>query len=518
MAAGGGRHFKEPGQVGAPYGAGAPASGSVPRAGVPQARVSRPVGAGAPQAAAPRPGGVGASQPGSHAPRTSGVGASMPSTDLGGQGGYRAAAGHMGGAARRPVGGASGVQAPGSPVARPSVVPGAPGAQVPQSARPGLTTQAPQSVRPGGTARTSQFARPAAGKSAPSSAYPGGRQGAAAVPPASGSGYGARAAAPAPVTRTYNGQGSSPYARPSRGGSGSRGGRGTNGSSPEGPRRRNVLSWILIAIGVALMLFAAFLFIRAQLGYKQAQDFYNGIAEQVVSDTEGDGAPVIDFEALQAQGKDVVGWIFIPNTQVNYPVVKGSTNEQYLRHFIDGSYNENGTIFMDMDGTAPGMVDQQTTVYGHHMNDGSMFKVIDDTLSQDAFDAIERVYYITPETTYVLKPLFTAQVQDDYLDARRTNFDSDKAFTQYLQAMLGQAKASAPDAGELVEQTDQVMTLVTCAGDIIPRTTRAAMVCSVEETMPTAKPGDAQQGDEAAAGASADAADAPADDAATNAE
>lgn len=283
-----------------------------------------------------------------------------------------------------------------------------------------------------------------------------------------------------------------------------------------------MLSWVLIVIGVALMLVAAFLFVRAQLGYKQAQDFYSGIAEQVVSDTEGDGLPVVDFDALKAQGKDVVGWIYIPDTQVNYPVVKGADNEQYLRRFIDGSYSLNGSIFMDMDATAPGMVDQQTTVYGHHMNDGSMFKVIDDTLSQDAFDRIEHVYYITPETTYVLKPMFTAQVQDDRLDARRTNFDSPKAFTQYLQAMLAEAKASAPDAAERAESAEQVMTLITCAGEIIPRTTRAAMVCSVEETKPTVKPSangqaageqgaDASATAESGAGAEGEPAAAPAE-------
>lgn len=106
--------------------------------------------------------------------------------------------------------------------------------------------------------------------------------------------------------------------------------------------------------------------------------------------------------------------LVIPGTVVNYPVAHGNSNAQYLRHFLDGSYNENGTIFMDADGTEPGVVDQQTTLYGHHMNDGSMFKVIDDTLKQDEFNKIEHVYYITPDATYMFKPMFTAQVQDDY--------------------------------------------------------------------------------------------------------
>ena len=263
--------------------------------------------------------------------------------------------------------------------------------------------------------------------------------------------------------------------------------KGTGGPYDTGQpprRRRNVLSFVLIAIGIVLLLVAGGLFVRAQLGYQEAKNYYDKIEQQTVSDTSGDGIPTVDFASLKALSKDAVGWVYIPGTVVNYPVAHGNSNTQYLRHFLDGSYNENGTIFMDVDGTAPGVVDQQTTLYGHHMNDGSMFKVIDDTLKQDEFNKIEHVYYITPDATYVFKPMFTAQVQDDYTDARRTNFDSDAAFTQYLQAMLAQAKASASDAGEQVTNAKQVLTLVTCAGDIIPRTTRAAMVCTLEETIP----------------------------------
>lgn len=76
-------------------------------------------------------------------------------------------------------------------------------------------------------------------------------------------------------------------------------------------------------------------------------------------------------------------------------------------------------------------------------------------MDQKVFDTFKKVYYITPEMTYVLKPMFTMQVQDDYVDARRTNFDSEKAFTQYLQASLAQAKASAKDAAAEVEKAAQ---------------------------------------------------------------
>ena len=256
-------------------------------------------------------------------------------------------------------------------------------------------------------------------------------------------------------------------------------------SGRSGKRRGNVLSNILIAVGVVLLLVAGGLFVKAQIGYKKANDYYNGIAEMAVKDSSGeDGIPQIDFDALKKEGDDIVGWIYVPGTRINYVVAQGETNNTYLRHLPNGEYSENGTIFMDMDGTAPGMVDQQTTLYGHHMNDGAMFEPIDASMDQRVFDTFKKVYYITPEMTYVLKPMFTMQVQDDYVDARRTNFDSEKAFTQYLQASLAQAKASAKDAAAEVEKADKVLTLVTCAGQIIPRTTRAGMVCRVVDTIP----------------------------------
>lgn len=328
----------------------------------------------------------------------------------------------------------------------------------------GVQAPRPVSSRP---VPPSPYARPARGAQAA-----GGQRPVQAVRPIQGASsiqgarpvHGAQADAPA----------SSAYRAP-------RGGK----SGRSGKRRGNVLSNILIAVGVALLLVAGGLFVKAQIGYKKANDYYNGIAEMAVKDSSGeDGIPQIDFDALKKESDDIVGWIYVPGTRINYVVAQGETNNTYLRHLPNGEYSENGTIFMDMDGAAPGMVDQQTTLYGHHMNDGAMFEPIDASMDQKVFDTFKKVYYITPEMTYVLKPMFTMQVQDDYVDARRTNFDSEKAFTQYLQASLAQAKASAKDAAAEVEKADKVLTLVTCAGQIIPRTTRAGMVCRVVDTIP----------------------------------
>ena len=74
--------------------------------------------------------------------------------------------------------------------------------------------------------------------------------------------------------------------------------------------------------------------------------------EQVEETDEGVQAeesfvPEIDFVSLKEINEDVVGWLFLPDTVINYPVVQGEDNSYYLKRLVDGSYNANGSLFVD---------------------------------------------------------------------------------------------------------------------------------------------------------------------------
>lgn len=256
-------------------------------------------------------------------------------------------------------------------------------------------------------------------------------------------------------------------------------------SAPGNPprrRRRNIFPIILIVVGVALLLTAGGLFVKAQLGYKEAKEAYDGLEQYAVADDSGDGVPAVNFDELAKINPDVVGWIYAPGTVINYPVVQADNNSTYLTRMFNGVNNGNGAIFMDVDDAAPGVVDEQTTLYGHHMNDNSMFNIIDKSRGQAVFDTIKTVYYITRDATCKFEPMYTAPVQSDYSDARTPNFTGDTTLKQYLQATLDVASAKADDASELIDKSDKVLTLATCAWGLIPDTSRAVMTCALVDT------------------------------------
>ncbi len=87
---------------------------------------------------------------------------------------------------------------------------------------------------------------------------------------------------------------------------------------------------------------------------------------------DGEDAVQIDFDGLRAINEDIVAWIQIPEISVDYPVVQGEDNEYYLHYTFERKANIAGSIFLDCRNRAD-FTDQKVILYGHNMQDGSMF-------------------------------------------------------------------------------------------------------------------------------------------------
>lgn len=104
--------------------------------------------------------------------------------------------------------------------------------------------------------------------------------------------------------------------------------------------------------------------------YRQAETEYARIRKQ--TETEGERQRKIDFSKLRKMNPDVIGWIYAEGTGIDYPVVKGKNNGEYLTRTFTGKHNKSGCIFMDCEGKRDFSGDNNI-LYGHHMRNGSMF-------------------------------------------------------------------------------------------------------------------------------------------------
>ncbi len=256
----------------------------------------------------------------------------------------------------------------------------------------------------------------------------------------------------------------------------------TMAGDPGRPRRkrrlRNVLSTIFLVVGIALLATAGYLYFHAQGEYshtRQSNEKLQKVANVQVS--EDNGAPKIDFAALEAVNDDIVGWVDVVGTSMSFPVYQGKTNNTYLRTSATGEYSVGGQVFLDCKNTKPGMVDAQSLIYGHHLNDGQMFAPLDDLKKQGNFDKVKTVWYVDRNNkAWELEPLLLYIIKSDYDDDLRTfTFASNDDFHAYLNKMLAKAVAKRSDAQQIIGGTSHVLTLVTCNYDFGHG--RAVMLC-----------------------------------------
>lgn len=243
-------------------------------------------------------------------------------------------------------------------------------------------------------------------------------------------------------------------------------------SQPKKRRGGGCFSTLLILVGVGLLAAAGVMWGRAQWRYHKQDKInkelaaYVTLPEEPVSDepaeNNGPKPPEVDWEGLRAINDEVIAWLQVPGTQINYPIYQADNNDRYLRNTATGEYSIGGQLFNDYECTRPGMVDQLTLTYGHHMFDGSMFQTIAEMDEQQNFDAINLVWYVTDLKAYQLEPLLVYYTTPDDQDVRIFNWDSTEEFHKYLNKLLDKAVTKRADAEERIKNTDRVLALITC--------------------------------------------------------
>lgn len=166
-----------------------------------------------------------------------------------------------------------------------------------------------------------------------------------------------------------------------------------------------------------------------------------------------------DLNALREVNPDVVGWIRIPDTKVNYPVVQGMDNQYYLKHTWKGNVNSVGAIFMDHN-ASPSLTDFNTLIYGHNMRSGSMFAALRSYGRQSYYDAHPYVYLLTDNGAFRFE-IFSAHRAELDDPAYGLSFRQRETRENFLRDA---ADKSAIETGITPGIRDRILTLSTCSG------------------------------------------------------
>lgn len=208
-------------------------------------------------------------------------------------------------------------------------------------------------------------------------------------------------------------------------------------------------------------------------------------------------APKIDFQGLWAVNPDAYAFIEVPGTQVNYPVMQSSTQEEdyYLNVTFEGVAALPGSIYTRMI-NAKDFSDPITVIYGHDMLDGSYFGDLKNYVDRAFFDTYRDLFIYLPDRQLQYQ-IIAEVVHDDSLISNAHDLKDPNSVPAFIQESMGIQEAQNQFAEDMnVTPEDRLIVLSTCIGDR-PNNRRLIIAKFVNEKYIETQP--AAEGDPAAA-------------------
>lgn len=174
---------------------------------------------------------------------------------------------------------------------------------------------------------------------------------------------------------------------------------------------------------------------------------------------------MLQVQELKKENNDVVGWIEIADTNINYPVLQGADNEYYLTHNYKNEEVAGGSIFLDKDYSFIRPSDN-LLIYGHRNKKGLMFEDLEKYAGESFYNNHKtiRLTTITDDSEYEVMAVFYSRVYyKNETDVFRyyyfVNADSEAEYNEFVENCK---EASIYDTGVTAEYGEQLLTLSTC--------------------------------------------------------
>ena len=170
----------------------------------------------------------------------------------------------------------------------------------------------------------------------------------------------------------------------------------------------------------------------------------------------------VDFASLWEINPDVIGWITVPGTDIDHPILRSeSDNGYYLTHDIYGDEIISASIYIENYNRAD-FSDFNTVVYGHNMNDGSMFGQLHRFEDSDFFDENKTVLIYLPDKKLTYRIFAARYIGDEHILTVCRNADPESCDAYIAGIFADRSGGSNVDRSGLVTTDDRIITLSTC--------------------------------------------------------
>lgn len=163
------------------------------------------------------------------------------------------------------------------------------------------------------------------------------------------------------------------------------------------------------------------------------------------------------FQRLVEMNENIVGWIHVPGSQLDNPILQAEDNDYYLHHNHLDEKSRAGSVFMDYRNDVSD-IGRHTILYGHVMRNGTMFGELAQFAQQAYADGHRKISFSTLYKNYELLVFAAYETTTDFYYIE-TNFADDEAFSNFLVDIRSRSDINMPVN---VLATDKIVTLSTC--------------------------------------------------------
>lgn len=185
---------------------------------------------------------------------------------------------------------------------------------------------------------------------------------------------------------------------------------------------KKILIKCFIIIFLSIFIFATYFIIKDYLDSKKNKNLYNDLIADAIQIDEETQEFNIDWNYLKSINEDIIAWIKIEDTNINYPILKDTSELYYLYHSYNKTYNKNGSIFTLNNNP---FIDEETVIYGHNMKNSNMFSSLSNYMNEDFLYSHLKIKIYTPDVNYegTIFSIYSIGIETEINNIKELNFN-----------------------------------------------------------------------------------------------